>query len=209
MIHRRLFLKAFVLSPIALAMACSDTVTATKLPKQSKVAALGDSLTVGYGAGRGQDYPSVLAQLTGWNISNMGVNGDTSAQVLSRLQAVIDESPKLVLLSIGGNDVLRNIHPDKTTANIIAIIKNLQHKNIPVVLIAQPYLSMSVLFGQASDNPIYEQIADELTIPLLAKAWSKILSDERLKSDKIHANAEGYQQFARILFDYLKQLGYA
>lgn len=208
MTNRRLFLKALAISPIVLAMACSDTPKATKLAQGSRVVALGDSLTFGYGADKGQDYPSVLAGLTGWQIENMGVNGDTSQNVLDRLSAVIEKTPSLVLLGIGGNDVLRRVPANETKNNIIAIIKALKDKNIPVVLIAEPHLSASALFGKASDNPIYAEIASELSVPLLEKAWSNILSDEKLKSDQIHANNAGYQKFAEILYEFLKDMGY-
>lgn len=206
---RRLFLKALAISPIILMMACSDTPKAVALPKGSKIVALGDSLTFGYGANKGQDYPSVLAGLTGWQIDNMGVNGDTSADVLARLPAVLDKNPSLVLLGIGGNDVLRKVNANNTKNNIIAIINTLKGKNIPVVLIAEPHLSVSALFGKASDNPIYGEIADELKVPLLEKAWSDILSDDKLKSDQIHANAQGYAKFAQDLHAFLQSIGYA
>ena len=51
---------------------------------------LGDSLTASYGATQGNDYPSQLAQITGWQIINGGVSGDTSAQALARLPELLD-----------------------------------------------------------------------------------------------------------------------
>lgn len=170
--------------------------------------ALGDSLTFGYGADKSQSYPVVLAQKTGWNIINMGVNGDTTKDVLNRMDSVIGENPKLVLLGIGGNDVLRRVNASETRANLVSIIKALQDKNIPVVLIAEPHLSASALFGKASDNPVYKDVASEMNVPLLEKAWSNILSDDKLKSDQIHANGVGYAKFADELYQFLKEIGY-
>ncbi len=66
----------------------------------------------------------------------------------------------------------------------------------------------SALFGKASDNPLYEDIAEAEGIPLYSDGWSTVLSDEALKSDKIHANAAGYRQFAEGLHDYLKDEGW-
>jgi len=114
----------------------------------------------------------------------------------------------LVLLGVGGNDVLQRIAPDTTRANIIATIDTLQSNNIDVVLIAEPHLSTSALFGKASDNPLYEDIAEAEDIPLYSDGWSTILSDDALKSDRIHANAAGYRQFAEGLYDYLKDEGW-
>lgn len=205
---RRQFLHAFLALPTFLLIGCGDKVVVNKLPKGAKVVALGDSLTYGYGAERGQDYPSVLSKKTAWQIDNMGINGDTSADVLARLDKVMQKSPRLVLLGIGGNDVLRRVPSDKTTHNITQIIKRLQDGGIQVVLIAQPHLSVSAVFGKASDNPIYQKIATNTQVPLVAKLWSNILSDKSLKSDQIHANAQGYAYFAEGIYKALQKIGY-
>ena len=55
------------------------------------VLALGDSLSHGSGAAPAAAYPAQLAQLTGWNVINAGVPGDTAAQALARLPALLAE----------------------------------------------------------------------------------------------------------------------
>ncbi len=187
---------------------CGSEPTQTALPAGSTVVALGDSLTYGYGANDETAYPTVLAELSKWNVINAGVNGDTSEDVLTRVNEITEQNPDLVLLGVGGNDVLQRIAPDTTRANIIATIDTLQSNNIDVVLIAEPHLSTSALFGKASDNPLYEDIAEAEGIPLYSDGWSTVLSDDALKSDKIHANAAGYRQFAEGLHDYLKDEGW-
>ena len=187
---------------------CDSEPTKTALPAGSTVIALGDSLTYGYGASTETAYPTVLAELSKWRVINAGINGDTSADVLTRVNEITEQNPDLVLLGVGGNDVLQRIAPDTTRANIIATIDTLQSKNIDVVLIAEPHLSTSALFGKASDNPIYEDIAEAEDIPLYSDGWSTILSDDALKSDRIHANAAGYRQFAEGLHGYLKEEGW-
>ncbi|MBH0065221.1 GDSL-type esterase/lipase family protein [Psychrobacter sp. SZ93C1] len=176
---------------------CDSEPMQTALPAGSTVIALGDSLTYGYGANIETAYPTVLAELSKWRVINAGVNGDTSADVLTRVNEITEQSPDLVLLGVGGNDVLQRIAPD-----------TLQSKNINVVLIAEPHLSTSALFGKASDNPLYEDIAEAEDIPLYSDGWSTILSDDALKSDRIHANAAGYRQFAEGLHSYLKEEGW-
>ncbi|MGO2277481.1 MULTISPECIES: GDSL-type esterase/lipase family protein [unclassified Psychrobacter] len=187
---------------------CGSEPTQTALPEGSTVVALGDSLTYGYGANDETAYPTVLAELSKWNVINAGVNGDTSADVLYRVNKVVQQNPDLVLLGVGGNDVLQRIAPDTTRANIIATIDTLQFKNIDVVLIAEPHLSTSALFGKASDNPLYKDIAESEGVPLYSDGWSTVLSDDALKSDKIYANAAGYRQFAEGLHNYLKDEGW-
>ena len=206
---RRGFLQFILTTPLSLALpACHGDHRFTPLPSGTKVVALGDSLTFGYGVDISQSYPTLLANKTGWHIINAGVNGDTTQNILERLVNVIDENPKLVLLGIGGNDVLQRVNSASTKNNLRQIIQALQAKQISVVLIAQPYLSASALFGKVSDNPIYKEVADEVNVPLFSKAWSKILSDDKLKSDQIHANGAGYAQFADELYEFLKKIGY-
>mgnify|MGYP003676350891 FL=1 len=205
---RFLMLAGIGLSAIISVTGCGSEPQQDTLPAGSTVVALGDSLTYGYGANPKTAYPTVLAELSKWNVVNAGVNGDTSADVLTRVNEITEQNPDLVLLGVGGNDVLQRIAPDTTRANIVATIDTLQSNNIDVVLIAEPYLSTSALFGKASDNPLYEDIAEAEGIPLYSDGWSTVLSDEALKSDKIHANAAGYRQFAEGLHDYLKDEGW-
>lgn len=210
---RRQFLKYLTVTSLAISTAtllpaCQRTPTQHKLPKGSQVIALGDSLTYGYGADAQYAYPNVLAKLTHWQITNAGINGDTSQDVLNRLDDVIAKKPDLVLLGIGGNDVLQKVNPNTTKANIIQIIEQLQHHQIEVILIAEPHFSVSALFGKVSDNPIYAEIAKDKNILLFAKGWSNILSDKALRSDQIHANNQGYQKFANELYQFLQKNGY-
>ncbi|WP_227526654.1 GDSL-type esterase/lipase family protein [Psychrobacter sp. 4Dc] len=205
---RFLMLAGIGLSATISVTGCGSKPQQDILPAGSTVVALGDSLTYGYGANPKTAYPTVLAELSKWNVVNAGVNGDTSADVLTRVNEITEQNPDLVLLGVGGNDVLQRIAPDTTRANIIATIDTLQSNNIDVVLIAEPYLSTSALFGKASDNPLYEDIAEAEGIPLYSDGWSTVLSDDALKSDKIHANAAGYRQFAEGLNDYLKDEGW-
>ncbi|KAF0568958.1 GDSL lipase family protein [Psychrobacter nivimaris] len=205
---RFLMLAGIGLSATISVTGCGSEPTQTALPAGSTVVALGDSLTYGYGANPKTAYPTVLAELSKWNVVNAGVNGDTSADVLTRVNEITEQNPDLVLLGVGGNDVLQRISPDTTRANIIATIDTLQSNNIDVVLIAEPYFSTSALFGKVSDNPLYEDIAETEGIPLYSDGWSTVLSDDALKSDKIHANAAGYRQFAEGLHGYLKEEGW-
>lgn len=213
MMNRRRFLFSATAMTVCLAAAplaaCSDKPNYSKIAAGSTVIALGDSLTYGYGANTETAYPTILSNLTGWKVINAGVNGDTSAEALSRVDEVIAQNPKLVLLGIGGNDVLQRIAPSITKSNITQIIEQLQQNNIQVVLIAQPHFSVSALLGKASDNPVYDEIADEMSVPVFAGEWSRILSDDSLKSDQVHANAQGYQVFAEALYEYLQEIGYA
>lgn len=180
----------------------------TKIAAGSTVLALGDSLTYGYGASPAESYPAQLQKLTGWDIINGGISGDTSAQALSRLPALLQRQPKLVIIGIGGNDFLRKLPEAETRNNIAETIESVQKENIPAVLVGVPHLSVGALFGHLSDHPLYQELAKQYKIPFFEGAWSEILSDEKLKSDQIHANAAGYKVFAEKLEKFLQEEGF-
>ena len=183
---------------VTLAGCGRDKKTAQPVPPGSTVLALGDSLTFGTGASAETCYPTVLAVLTGWNVVNAGVPGDTSAQALARLPALLAEhQPKLVIVSIGGNDFLRKLPESDTRTHVHAICKQSLAAGAQVLLVAVPRATVAAALGQMTDHPLYAEVAKDLKIPLVRDAWGEVLSKPELRSDTVHANARGYAQFAR------------
>lgn len=207
-ITRRRFMQISALLAAALT-ACSKTAPHAALPAGSTILALGDSLTAGYAADAEAAYPAVLAGLTGWQIINGGVSGNTSAQALARLPALMRRQPQLVLVSIGGNDFLRKVPEADTRSNIRQIVQQIKAAGMPAVLVAVPYFTTGALFGRLSEHPMYEELAAELNVPLFKGAWAEVLGNKKLKSDQIHANAQGYRVFAEKMWAFLKQQGFA
>ena len=182
----------------ALAGCGRDKKTAQPVPPGSTVLALGDSLTFGTGASAETSYPTVLAGLTGWNVVNAGVSGDTSAQALARLPALLAEhQPKLVIVSIGGNDFLRKLPESDTRAHVHAICKQSLDAGAQVLLVAVPRATVAAALGQMTDHALYAEVAKDLKIPLQREAWGEVLAQPDLRADAVHANARGYAQFAR------------
>lgn len=203
--NRRRFLAVVALLA---ASACGGIKKQTRIASGSTVLALGDSLTFGYGAPPSAAYPEQLAGMTGWQVVNGGVSGDTSAQALERLPALMRQQPKLVIVSIGGNDFLRKLPENETRANIGKIIGTVKAAGVPVVLVGVPYFTLSSLVGSLREHPMYAELAKQHDVPLLEDAWADILSDSSLKSDQIHANAAGYREFAQKLEKFLKKHGF-
>ena len=183
---------------VTLAGCGRDKKTAQPVPPGSTVLALGDSLTFGTGASAETSYPTVLAGLTGWNVVNAGVLGDTSAQALARLPALLAEHrPKLVIVSIGGNDFLRKLPESDTRAHVHAICKQSLAAGAQVLLVAVPRATVAAALGQMTDHALYAEVAKDLKIPLQREAWGEVLAQPDLRADAVHANARGYAQFAR------------
>ena len=183
---------------VTLAGCGRDKKTAQPVPPGSTVLALGDSLTFGTGASAETSYPTVLAGLTGWNVVNAGVSGDTSAQALARLPALLAEHhPKLVIVSIGGNDFLRKLPESDTRTHVHAICKQSLAAGAQVLLVAVPRATVAAALGQMTDHALYAEVAEDLKIPLQREAWGEVLAQPDLRADAVHANARGYAQFAR------------
>ncbi|MGB7816049.1 MAG: arylesterase [Methylotenera sp.] len=185
------------------------------IPKGATVVILGDSLSYGTGANdganTGEDYPTLLAKTTGWNIINAGIPGDTTAGGLERLPELLQEhQPKLLIVELGGNDLLRHLPQNQTIANLKAILSLSKAQGVKTILIAIPEVSaLRAAIGNLSDHPLYEAIAKETATPLIEDVFSDVLSDNALKSDQIHPNAKGYVMVGNKMVKALKQLGFA
>lgn len=202
--RRRALLLLSALSTLAAvgAAACSrKPVRGQAVPPGAAVLALGDSLTFGTGAAPEARYPAVLARLAGWNVVNAGVPGDTSAQALARTPALLDEhKPALVLLGIGGNDLLRRLDEAALRANLQRIADTARAGSAQLMLTAMPRPTLAARFtGTLDDHPLYGERAEAMKLPLHRQGWSEVLAQDTLRADAIHANAAGYDAFARGL----------
>ncbi|WP_369645757.1 GDSL-type esterase/lipase family protein [Variovorax sp. V118] len=185
--------------------------SANALKPDARVLALGDSLTFGYGASPETAWPAKLGELTGWQVENAGVNGDTSAGALERLPALLSaNSYDAILIGIGGNDMLRGVSPASTRENLAALIEQARAHTSHVAVLATPAPdAMRAVVGSLSDAPFYEEVVGKSGQALLvAGVYSSVLSDAALRSDRIHANAKGYAQVAQQLAEQLKAAGW-
>ena len=71
---------------------------------------LGDSLTYGYGVRRAQCWTELAAKMSGWNVVNRGICGDTTGGMLVRLREILREEigerdERCFLLMGGCNDI--------------------------------------------------------------------------------------------------------
>ena len=190
---------AALLAFLALAMAaCHRAPSYAALPPGSVVLAFGDSVTFGTGAGGEENYPSQLASISGWQVANHGVPGDTAEGAKARIAAALDDTrPKLVIVEIGGNDFLRR-HPEaQIKEDIRGILKTVKQAGVPVALVATPRFSLlGAVIGALPDAALYAELAKEEGVLLVPDVFAEVLSDPSLKSDQIHPNAAGYRKLA-------------
>jgi len=164
------------------------------------VVAFGDSLYAGYRLAPNEGLaPQLQAalQAAGMNarVHNAGVSGDTTAAGKTRLSFVLDNldrKPDLVVLGLGGNDMLRGIKPEETKANMTAMMDELKRRDIPVVLtgmLAAPNLGADYV---NSFNGIFPDLANSYGAALYPFFLNGVVTDATLMlPDNIHPNAKG------------------
>lgn len=182
----------------------SATPPIAHLPTDAVVLAYGDSLTFGYGAKPDESYPAVLSGLIHREVVNAGVSGETTEQGLARLPDTLDEvQPKLVILCMGGNDMLRRMDRGVMRDNLVAMIEMIRARGIAVVLLGVPSPALMSLKTDAT----FPELAERYKLPADNQIFAELLADRGFKSDQIHPNARGYRKVAEAVADLLKAAG--
>ena len=172
-------------------------------PAGENIICFGDSLTFGTGAPEGSDYPSRLSDLISIPVINAGVPGEVTSAGLIRLPDLLDEfQPQLMILCHGGNDMLRKQDLAVAADNLRSMIRFARQRGVSVILIAVPRPGLLL-----SPPEFYQQVAEEMGVPIEIDVLSELLSDRSLKSDVIHPNSEGYRMVAEALFQLMKDTG--
>lgn len=194
---------------LAAMMVLCLTACGNKVPKVARLAstdvvlAFGDSLTYGTGAKAEDSYPVVLGQLIGRTVVRSGVPGEQTAGGLARLPEVLDEhKPKLVIVCLGGNDMLRKGTPENIEANLRKILAEIKSRGLDVMLIGVP---TPTLITRPPD--FYFRLAKEFAIPYEGDIITSVLYKSDLKSDPIHPNATGYRKVAEAVARLMRDAG--
>jgi len=181
------------------------------IPAGSVVLALGDSLTAGAGVTQAEAWPNLLASRSGWVVINGGINGDTSSAALQRLPALLEQhTPALVVVTLGGNDMLRRIPQAETIANLEKILSLIRAQSAKSLLLATPQPSLTAaVFQNLSAADFYRELAEAQRVPLIEDAIAEVISDPQLKGDPLHPNAAGHALLSEKIFTELQAIGYA
>ena len=172
------------------------------IPEGETIVCFGDSLTYGAGAEKGMDYPSQLSRLIGMKVVNAGVPGDTTATALDRIDDIIEMNPRIVLITLGGNDLKNRIQKEIAFKNLELIIHAIQDHGALVIL-----GGIDVPFWGRGFSDAYKELAKETGSVLVPNIFKDIMGKSDLMSDSIHPNNAGYaimaERFYRALKPYL------
>jgi acyl-CoA thioesterase-1 len=165
----------------------------------------GDSITFGYGASPGEDYPAELARLLNRPVINSGVSGDTSCEGLLRFEKeVLEREPLLVLIEFGGNDFIKKIPKETTVDNTRRMIRMIQAKGGMAAIV-----DISAGMFLRDYRALYSRLAKEEGCIFVPAVLTRLITNPSMKSDFLHPNAAGYrivaQRVEKVIRPYLKR----
>lgn len=134
-----------------------------KMEDINKIVFIGDSITYGYGVYKEKRWTNILNLDRRIEIINKGVNGDTTAGILSRsFEDVIKQCPKYVIILAGTNDLIIRRSLNSVKDNITILIKEFKEYNIiPVLGTPIPICTLMAKMSWAEDVD-YEKVNEEI-----------------------------------------------
>lgn len=176
------------------------------------IVALGDSLTAdGTRLTTAETWPGVVeerlkAQGQNYRVKNAGVDNDTSARALARLDRALEPNTKVLIVAIGMNDFKDRLPIDAIKSNIGSIIQRAQARGVTVLLCAFE----EIRHGPPYDDQfkaIYPELQARYRLPMVRNLMSVVWNDPRtFTTDGIHPNARGARQMAYKILPVLRPM---
>lgn len=176
------------------------------------IVALGDSLTAdGVRLTTAEAWPGVVeerleAQGRNYRVKNAGVDNDTSAMALARLNRALEPNTKVLIVAIGMNDFKDRLPIDAIKSNIGAIIERAQARGVKVLLCAFE----EIRHGPPYDDQfkaVYPQLQAKYRVPMVRNLMNVVWNDpRRYTTDGIHPNALGARQMAYKILPVLRPM---
>lgn len=177
-----------------------------------RLLAFGDSLIHGYGLAAGDSFPEQLEaalRARGHDVAviNGGNSGDTTAAGRARLDWALADNPDLVLIELGGNDVLRGLEPAETYRNLDAILARLKAEGLPVLLAGmRAPRNLGLAYGGEFDR-VFPQLAAQHEVAFYPFFLEGVALDPALNQrDGIHPNAAGVAVIVERILPMLEQM---
>ena len=186
---------------------------------ETTILALGDSLTQGYGLPQEDGF---VPQLQAWlrdkghdvTVINGGVSGDTTRGGLSRVDWSLTPEVDAMIVTLGGNDLLRGIDPEESRANIDGILAAGQKKGVKMLVIG---LTAPLNYGadyKAAFDRIYPEEAEthgalyeqSFFTGLMGEGSDPSASTGFMQADGIHPNAKGVARIVQTVGPRVEEL---
>ncbi len=197
---------------VAAALLACNSEAAPAAPDGGRpvIVAFGDSLTSGPGLKPEQTYTSLLQERVaadGYNyrVVNAGVDGDTSAEALSRFDAALVPETKILLLAIGANDGLRGVPVATVERNLATMIERAQARGIRVILCGMEAPPIRGFGYTLEFHRLYNKLAERYSLTLVPFFLIGLVGNDELNlNDTLHPNAAGHRIIADTIWPYLR-----
>ena len=175
----------------------------SRLAAADTLMVLGDSLSAGYRMSATAAWPSLLDKQ--WQqkpkVINASISGDTAAQGLARLPALLKQhQPQWVLIELGGNDGLRGFPPDAIAQDLSKVIDDVKAANAKPLLMQ---IRLPANYGRRyteAFSGIYPELAQQHNIPLVPFFMEQVyLKPEWMQQDGIHPNPDAQPFIAQLM----------
>lgn len=176
------------------------------------IAALGDSLTQGYGLMQEDGF---VPQLEAWlraqgadvEVINAGVSGDTTAGGLSRAAWTLTPDVDAMIVAFGGNDLLRGIDPAVSRANLDGILQAGSDAGVQMLLVGMEAPQNYGAAFKAAFDAMYPDLAAEYDTALYPAYFAALTADSTLaearatymQADGIHPNRAGVAKIVEAM----------
>lgn len=176
-----------------------------------RILAFGDSLTAGLGLAESETLSVQLQNaLTKMGrpatVINGGVSGDTTADGLARIDWALADKPRIMILALGANDMLRGLDPSTTRANLEGIIDKAQAAGVETVLagmLAAPNLGTEY---KTAFDAIYPGLAKAHSLIFMPFLLQDVAQNSDLnQADGLHPNGKGVAAIVHNLLPYVTQ----
>lgn len=189
---------------------CVMFLTTPVMAEEVTVLALGDSLTQGFGLPEADGF---VPQLQRWlddqgveaQLINGGVSGDTTAGGAARVAWSLTPEVDAMIVTLGGNDMLRGLDPAEARANVAKILQVADAQDVTVLLVGmQAPGNYGQDYKQAFDS-LYPDLAAIYETLFFENFFSGLGSDDPadlrpfFQADGIHPNANGVARIVESL----------
>jgi lysophospholipase L1-like esterase len=139
------------------------------LPRDRAVFVIGDSLSAGLGTSKAGAWPQLLSARLKLQVSNLAWAGATLGDGVSQARA-IPEGPAIVLVELGGNDLLAGAEPARFGADLRSLLATLVGTDRQVLMFELPLLPFQNAFGRIQREACAQYEVTLLSRSLLAGA---------------------------------------
>ncbi|HSE39575.1 MAG TPA: arylesterase, partial [Acidobacteriota bacterium] len=159
-----------------------------------------------------ETYPAQLQKMLNdsgykYEVVNAGVSGDTTSGGLRRMDWVLDEQVKFVILELGANDILRGQPIELLQQNLSKMIESMQSRNITVILAGMEAPTNSGPEYRKEVHEAYRTLAQKYNTPFIPFILQDVVQSENYtQEDLSHPNVEGAKILAKTVFDILQPL---